>query len=450
MVVGGLLLRGFFQAPVFRVMCWGLRRFALILFIAMIIWTPIIVGGAYILKEQVAEKIELFQEHAWLGVLSIVLTLLLVVKVIVPSFTWRGRRQLLCKWKRLTCWEFWPLWAVYPPVVLSLVWQGLRLRGMLLFTNCNPGIPASGFAMESKGDILKRLGQGGRGVVPSHWEWLSDDLTARFDQVMTFLDKDGIAVLKPDVGERGQGVAILRSVNEVKAWLEGFGDGRGQVQTYAGGIEFGVAWHRYPDAESGTISSVVRKHPQSVTGDGVSSLERLILADDRAVTMLPYYFQKLAERLHEVPELGEKVQLTELGTHARGAVFTDQRALITKELERAFDEAVPRDSGLCFGRFDVRVPDIDQFQAGQNIAILEFNGVTGEPAHIYQPGYAWWRGISDLITHWKVACEIGAAQREKGHSPCSLKELIGLICDHGNVSWHEADEVETEEADDAR
>ena len=50
----------------------------------------------------------------------------------------------------------------------------------------------------------------------------------------------------------------------------------------------------------------------------------------------------------------------------------------------------------------------------RDLVILELNGVTGEPAHVYQPGYPWWKGMRDLCRHWRRACEIGAANRRAG------------------------------------
>jgi hypothetical protein len=61
----------------------------------------------------------------------------------------------------------------------------------------------------------------------------------------------------------------------------------------------------------------------TVTGDGVSTLERLILADDRAVCMAQFLLDKHKKRASEVPAAGERVQLVEIGTHSKGALFLD-------------------------------------------------------------------------------------------------------------------------------
>ncbi|MFM1855689.1 MAG: hypothetical protein RLZ83_998, partial [Pseudomonadota bacterium] len=50
--------------------------------------------------------------------------------------------------------EFWPMWAFYPPVMAYVAWLMLRYRGFLLPTVANPTFPGGGFYGESKADIL--------------------------------------------------------------------------------------------------------------------------------------------------------------------------------------------------------------------------------------------------------------------------------------------------------
>ena len=54
----------------------------------------------------------------------------------------------------LSFFEFWPMWAFYPPVLLYAAWLMLRYRGVLLPTVANPSFPGGGFYGESKAEIL--------------------------------------------------------------------------------------------------------------------------------------------------------------------------------------------------------------------------------------------------------------------------------------------------------
>ena len=55
----------------------------------------------------------------------------------------------------LSFFEFWPMWAFYPPVFAYAFYLMLRYRGPLLPTVANPSFPGGGFVGESKADILK-------------------------------------------------------------------------------------------------------------------------------------------------------------------------------------------------------------------------------------------------------------------------------------------------------
>jgi len=356
----------------------------------------------------------------------------------------KRKRLLWAKWQRLVRWEFWPVWAVYPPVFFWTVIQAIRLRGATLWVNCNPGMEASGIAMEEKGGILDSF-KGGEGRVRiARYLRIRPGDEGALEKLKNFMDEFGLGfpiVLKPDLGQRGQGVEIVRDEDQARRWLAECQDGV-VAQELIEGLEFGVHWQKFPGAAKGGITSVCGKHPQFVVGDGRRSLEELILDDDRAVLMNRYYFLKYHDCLGDVLHEGEKFTLAPIGTHARGAVFTDEREMITEELREVFDELGGRFEGFNFGRYDVKVPGVEDFKAGKNIVVLELNGVMGEPAHIYQPGYPWWRGVRDLCRHFQRAAEIGAAWRELGTKPPELGDLVELIRQHCEKDYLEVDQFQ--------
>ena len=104
------------------------------------------------------------------------------------------------------------MWAVYPPVILYILWLGLRYR-FALPSAANPGIGhGGGLVGESKSEILRGLA--GAGDTVATWSLIAEgELTARRTAVRDFMAKTGQSyplVLKPDVGERGAGVVIVR------------------------------------------------------------------------------------------------------------------------------------------------------------------------------------------------------------------------------------------------
>ena len=88
-------------------------------------------------------------------------------------------------------------------------------------------------------------------------------------------------------------------------------------------------------------------------GDGRSTLEELILADERAVCLPHVHARVHAAELHRVPARGESVPLVEIGSHCRGAVFFDATHLVNPAIEAAVDAVAQGFGGFYFGRFDV-------------------------------------------------------------------------------------------------
>jgi hypothetical protein len=172
------------------------------------------------------------------------------------------------------------------------------------------------------------------------------------------------------------------------------------------------------------VFSITEKQLPVLVGDGRHTLEDLVLADDRAVCMADFYLRQNAERAEQVPAAGEKVQLVELGTHCRGAIFLDGGDNVTPALERVMERMARTFDGFYFGRFDVRVPSVEELQEGRNLKIIEVNGVTSEATHIYDPKLTIWQAYRILFEQWRVAFEIGAENRARGTRPTGAFELL--------------------------
>lgn len=233
-------------------------------------------------------------------------------------------------------------------------------------------------------------------------------------------------VLKPDVGERGHGVHIVRTQQQLLEAATHY-PAAFIVQEFVPGEEFGLFYVRQPHEATGMLFSVTRKVLIHVIGNGKHTLERLILDDPRAVCMAPTFLKRHTARLDWVPEMGEKVTLVNVGTHARGALFLNGEELITPTLQAAVDAFAGRMPGFYFGRFDVRVPSVDHLCRGDDLKILEVNGVSSEATHIYDPSGTHREAIRTLSEQWRLAFEIGRANMELGANPTSLRRLLRLI-----------------------
>ena len=393
------------------------RKFTGYFLLAAAVWTPLIVGASAGLGMPFLHSGLLARQPLSTKLLAGGALILLLTRLGEALATYRGRRRIVRHWKRLTRWEFWPPYWFYPPVIAYIIYLGFKFRSWTLFTSANPAIPAGGFVGESKYEILQGL-RNAQEWLPNFTLVSAIEPSERVQHAEAFMRENQLGfpiVLKPDAGQRGTGAAIIRSSEELRKYL--VSSFPAVLQEYVPGKEFGVFYYRYPRESHGHIFSVTEKRMPILVGNGKRTLEELILADDRAVCMADFYRQKNRQRIQEVPKPGESVQLVEIGTHCLGAIFLDGSYTITPALEEVIDRIAQTFAGFFFGRFDIRVPTVEDFMVGRNIKIVELNGVTSEATHIYDPKLTLWDAYRVLFQQWRLAFEIGAYNRAAGVPP---------------------------------
>jgi pimeloyl-ACP methyl ester carboxylesterase/membrane protein DedA with SNARE-associated domain len=391
--------------------------------LAVALWTPALVYLASLLGSQLFRWLEHLERWVAVGVPVVVVLVWLLLQGAEMLATHRGRRLLVGWWKRKVHWEFWPPWAFYPPLILWYLWLALRHRSLTLFTAANPAIPAGGFIGESKAAILERLPT----EAVARFDRIEGTTTAaaKIKAVAAFRSRhhfDLPVVLKPDVGQRGTSVTIARTEAQIEEYCRA-ADFDFLVQAYIPGLEFGVFWAHLPGDRQGRIFSITEKRMPMVLGDGRSRLEDLVLADSRAVALAPLYLSLLGPEIERVPAAGEPVQLSELGTHCRGAIFVDGAPHAGPALTRRIEEISAGFEGFWFGRYDVRAGSIEEFRAGR-FRVIELNGVTSEATHLYDRRNSLRQAYRILFDQWRLAFEIGRHNRERGARPTPLRTLV--------------------------
>lgn len=421
----GSRLPTYFSAGVIKAGFW---MFIFYFLLAAVVWTPILVGISQLLGNELLRYFSLYQDYAIWVFLALVLLLIIIAKAIIPAFSYRGRRFLVSRYRRLMRWQHWPPFVLYAPVIFYIFYLGLRYRCLTLFTLANPGMPYGGVVGESKSDLLAKFNE------PSvaSYEVIPTDLKEeeRIGRAHSFMTRNNLTfpvVVKPDVGERGRGVQIIDHRSQLERHIRE-NQQKLILQEHMGGQEYGIFYYRFPNKEKGNIFSITSKHLVYVEGDGKSTIEELILADDEAVTLAKYHLKRNEDRLYDVPEKGELLPIVRLGTHARGAVFEERSSLITKELTNALNNICNPVPEFLFGRMDIKVPTADHLTRGEDIKIIEVNGVTSESTNIYDEQYTLLQGLVILCQQWRLAFEIGAQNRAQGTEPPAtfpfLKQLF--------------------------
>ncbi len=339
----------------------------------------------------------------------------------------RLRRLARSRLDRTIYWEFWKPLRFYLPLAPWIAWQAARAGGPTVITAANPAIEHGGLTGESKWALDQRMRVHNAAYLPrTTLLELREPLPRRLARAREFMEREALdypVVLKPDVGHRGLGVlvardddALVRRLRATKLDL--------LLQEYVAGQEYGVYYLRYPKWPRGQVPSVCAKVPLVLTGDGVSTLERLILDDHRAVSMAPVFLRRFRARLEEVPAAGARVKLVEIHAHSLGAMFVDRADLRAPALARAIDTISQSTApSLYIGRYDVRAASPVALQSGE-FKVIEFNGITGEPGDMYDPRNSLWSGWRRMSAHWRHAYEIGAANHRRGAPISSLRDIL--------------------------
>jgi len=322
---------------------------------------------------------------------------------------------------KLLNWEYWDFNVVYASVGILHIWQSIKARSFFYFSASNPGLENAGFIGERKSSIME--------LIPAKVQpkWFLVDGNA-FDEVMQKVVKNGITfplIAKPNIGERGQGVAKINDEKElfdyfqrihVPFLIQGFVEGP---------LELGIFYYRLPGESKGKVSSIVAKKFLEIKGDGLSTLAELVEANPRARFVQSFLSKKHAHLWFEVLKSGERIRLEDIGNHCRGTTFINDNEHISPKLEKVIDELSQQIPGFYFGRYDLRTTSFEALEKGE-FQILELNGAGAEPAHIYQPGFSFLEGQKVLLHHWKVLFEISMANKANGENFWNMKAAVKI------------------------
>lgn len=327
---------------------------------------------------------------------------------------------------RMTRYEYWPGWLFYMPLLPYWLYLAARMRSFSFFTLTNPGMDLGGFFGESKQDILK--------LIPK--EFLPKQLfvhAGKLPELKSLLEQNDLqfpVIAKPDVGERGSGVEKIYSLEELTAYLKQ-SEGLTLIQEFIDyPEEFGVFYCRIPGSINGRITSLTHKEFLSVTGNGRDTIEVLLQQSVRARFQLKRLRKHKTDLLQSIPEANEIVLVEPIGNHCRGTAFLDGNKAITRELEEVFDQIAAEIPGFYYGRFDIKVKSVEELRQGKSIRIMELNGISSEPGHIYDENMSLFRAYRVIARHWQIMSEIARANRSGHATELSFRSLVVLYFKH--------------------
>lgn len=302
-------------------------------------------------------------------------------------------------------WEYWPTNLVFAPLGLYWVWMAIKARSFYFMNAANPGIHTGGFVMESKRDVYALLPEQ---LYPAT---LYVDKNRDFPNVLHLVREKDIGfplIVKPDIGMQGLGVKKIHTVEALQAYHQNM-PLPFLIQAYvAYPNETGVFYHRHPNAKNGKISGIVLKEFAFITGNGKDTVETLVKQNKRYVLHLEAIANECGNKMNQVLQPGESLQLLDYGNHARGSKFTDGTHLVNPRLENLLNSICLQIPGFYFGRLDIKYNTWEELLQGENFSIIELNGSGSNPTHIYDPKHSIVFAWKEIAKHWELIYRIAS------------------------------------------
>lgn len=287
----------------------------------------------------------------------------------------------------------------------------IKARTIFFFNACNPTIRNGGFIMDSKIEIYD--------IIPQKYYPKTKLVKANstFFEVLKISQEADLKypmIAKPDMGLRGTAVKKIDSPDDLKVYSEKADFDYVIQDMIPFANEVGIFYVRYPNEKQGRITGIVAKEFLIINGDGVSTIENLINNNPRFEMQLNVLKQEYGSKLQEILPKDESINLVPYGNHARGAKFIDRTNWITPKLTKTINEMCLQIPGFYFGRLDVMYNSFEELERGENFLLVELNGASSEPTHIYDPKHSLFFAWKELARHIKYMFEISMINQKSG------------------------------------
>lgn len=238
--------------------------------------------------------------------------------------------------------------------------------------------------------------------------------------ILKFIEEHGYPViLKSDIGCVGKGICKISNRDDLveKAPLL---MGHYILQKFTTHpYECGVFYIRQNGVPK--ITGINKKHFPEVVGNGKDDIATLARQHERHTHHWASFLQYVDTS--RVPDDGEIVRLSFIGSHTLGCKFTDDMYLLTPELEQAIFELFDSQPGFNFGRVDVKAANEEALQAGDFI-VMEVNGVASLPTHMFDPKFSVWQAYKIFFEHGRYLVQIAREHKDKPMNLLPYREIL--------------------------
>lgn len=330
---------------------------------------------------------------------------------------------------KLTRYEFWPVYVFYGPFIFYWLYLSVKARDLGFLFKINPSMRLGGAIGADKVNSLEQIDER---YLP---KTVFVDKGTSAQKIENLIEKYKFhypVIIKPNNGERGKGVEKINSANEISQYLQSESRDLIVQEFIDSPQEIGVFYYKDPASAKGQITSVVIKRFLSVVGNGLLTLEQLMQNNLRARFRIEYLKAKYAQDLNRILEEGEVMFLEPVGNHCRGTEFLSGQHIINDKLIKVFDKITQKLEGFDYGRFDLKITNLDDLYKGEGIKILELNGVNAEPAHVYDKTYNLFKAYKDVKHQLDIIYSIYMVKYKNKKHTLTLAQIVYDIKAHLN------------------
>lgn len=302
--------------------------------------------------------------------------------------------------------EYWPWKYFYTPMIPYYLYLAYKNKSMVFPAHVNLNLPDGGFFNEDKALMLEYISP----------KYLPKSTFFYLNKTHSNFALDYFPVVaKPLNAQRGTHVSIIKSTEELEKYANNLVADFITQEYVQYEIELAIVYSRKPGELKGQVSSVTQKEFLSVTGNGENTIWQLLQKQVRAMLIAEDIKKNTKVDLTEILAKGQIKIVEPIGNHCRGTLFRNAANLDFDKIAHVADIILKDFEGFHFGRFDLKVKSIVDLYAGENIKILELNGVNADAAHIFDPNYSLFKAYGDIADHWNRLSDI-ALINKKNHT----------------------------------
>jgi len=195
--------------------------------------------------------------------------------------------------------------------------------------------------------------------------------------------------------------------------------------------EAGIFYYRIPGEKRGKISGIVGKEFIQVTGDGRSTIEELLLKEERYILQIGNLRACFGDDLQAILPAKVGKILAHYGNHRRGAKFLDLTQRANQQLNDTIDNICKQIPEFYYGRLDIKFKSWEDLCAGLHFSIIELNGAGSEPTHIYDPKHSLFFVWKEIVGHWRLLYRISKLNaKQKGIRFMSTNKGLKMFNDN--------------------